>query len=70
MRRRLARRSQLVKVPTRAKNEIQAVLIRRLKGRPPVSDLFVVTGRRWLRELELPEEERETIAGGLRTSTF
>ena len=70
MRRRLSRRSQLVKARTRAKNEIQAVLIRRLKGRPPVSDLFGVTGRRWLRELELPEEERETIAGGLRHVDF
>jgi hypothetical protein len=70
MRRRLSRRSQLVKARTRAKNEIQAVLIRRLKGRPPVSDLFGVTGRRWLRELELPEEERETVAGGLRLVDF
>lgn len=70
MRRRLSRRSQLVKARTRAKNEIHAVLIRRLKGRPPVSDLFGVTGRRWLRELELPEEERETIASGLRLVDF
>ena len=70
MRRRLARRSQLVRARTRAKNEIQAVLIRRLKGRPPVSDLFGVTGRRWLRELELPDEEHETIAGGLRHVDF
>jgi transposase len=70
MRRRLARRSQLVRARTRAKNEIQAVLIRGLKGRPPVSDLFGVTGRRWLRELELPEEEQETIAGGLRHVDF
>ena len=45
MRRRLARRSQLVRARTRAKNEIHAVLIRRLKGRPPVSDLFGVKGR-------------------------
>jgi transposase len=70
MRRRLSRRSQLVKARTRAKNEIQAVLIRRLKGRPPVSDLFGVIGRRWLGELELPDEERETIAAGLRHVDF
>jgi transposase len=70
MRLRLSRRSQLVKARTRAKNEIQAVLIRRLKGRPPVSDLFGVTGRRWLRELVLPDEERETIAAGLRHVDF
>ena len=43
MRRRLSRRSQLVRSRTRAKNEIHAVLIRRLKGRPPVSDVFGVT---------------------------
>ena len=63
MRRRLARRSQLVRARTRAKNEIHAVLMRRLIGRPPVSDLFGVKGRRWLAELELPVEERETVDG-------
>ena len=45
MRRRLARRDQLVRARTRAKNEIHAVLIRRLQGRPPVSDVFGVRGR-------------------------
>lgn len=70
MRRRLSRRSQLVRSRTRAKNEIHAVLIRRLKGRPPVSDVFGVTGRRWLAALELPDDERETIAGCLRHVDF
>ncbi len=52
MRRRLARREQLVRARSRAKNEIHAVLMRRLKGRPPVSDLFgKVKGREWLRGL-------------------
>jgi transposase len=54
LRRRLARREQLVRSRSRAKNEIHAVLMRRLKGKPPVSDLFGVKGRKWLRELELP----------------
>ena len=40
MRRRLARRQQLVRARSRAKNEIHAVLMRRLKGRPRVADLF------------------------------
>jgi len=40
MRRRLSRRGQLVRARSRAKNELHAVLMRRLKGRPPVSDLF------------------------------
>jgi hypothetical protein len=66
MRRRLARRSQLVEARTRVKNEIHAILIRRLKGRPEVSDLFGRKGRAWLAELELPIEERETLDSGLR----
>jgi transposase len=70
MRRRLSRRSQLVRSRTRAKNEVHAVLIRRLKGRPPVTDVFGVTGRTWLGELELPDDETETIAGCLRHVDF
>ncbi len=45
-------------------------MIRRLKGRPPVSDIFGVRGRRWLGELELPEDERETVAACLRHVDF
>ena len=70
MRRRLARRSQLVAARTRAKNEIHAILFRRLKGRPDVSDLFGKKGRAWLAELELPVEERETLDSGLRQIDF
>ena len=70
MRRRLARREQLVRSRSRAKNEIHAVLMRRLTGKPPVSDLFGVKGRRWLRELELPVEEAETLESALRHVEF
>ena len=70
MRRRLARRQQLVWARSRSKNEIHAVLMRRLKGRPPVSDLFGVKGRAWLRSLELPLEEQETVDAGLRHIEF
>src|SRR5215211_7648819 len=70
MRRRLARREQLVRSRSRAKNEIHAVLMRRLKGRPPVSDLFGVKGRKWLRGLELPVEEAETVESALRHVEF
>jgi transposase len=70
MRRRLSRRSQLVEARTRVKNEIHAILIRRLKGRPDVSDLFGKTGRAWLAELELPIEERETLDSGVRQIDF
>jgi transposase len=70
MRRRLARREQLVRSRSRAKNEIHAVLMRRLQARPPVSDLFGVKGRRWLRQLELPVEEAETVESALRHVEF
>ena len=70
MRRRLSRRGQLVRARSRAKNEIHAVLMRRLKGRPPVSDLFGVKGREWLRGLQLPLVEGETVQAGLRHIEF
>jgi transposase len=71
MRRRLARRSQLVRARTRAKNEIHAVLMRCLRGKPPVSDLFGVKGRRWLQDQRpLPVAEQETVAAALRQVEF
>jgi transposase len=70
LRRRLQRRSQLVRARTRAKNEVHGALIRRLVRKPKVSDLFGVAGRRWLAELELPAEERETVDGCLRQIDF
>jgi transposase len=70
LRRRLARREQLVRARSRAKNEIHAVLMRRLKGKPPMSDLFGVKGRKWLSALELPVEEAETVASALRHVEF
>jgi len=63
LRRRLARREQLVRSRSRSKNEVHAVLMRRLVGRAPVSDLFGVKGRQWLRQLELAVEEAETVKG-------
>jgi len=70
MRRRLSRRGQLVGARSRAKNEIHAVLMRQLVGRPPVSDLFGVKGRKWLAGLELALEERETVDGCMRQIEF
>jgi transposase len=70
MRRRLARRGALVQARSRAKNQIHAVLMRRLVGRPPVSDLFGVKGRRWLAGLRLPLEERETVDSVMRQVQF
>ena len=70
MRRRLARREQLVRSRARAKNEIHAVLMRRLQGKPPMSDVFGVKGRKWLCALELPVEEAETLQSALRHIEF
>jgi transposase len=70
LRRRLARRQQLSHARTRVKNEIHAVLQRRLQGKPPCSDLFGRKGRQWLSGLELPLEERESVDAGLRQIEF
>jgi transposase len=70
LRRRLGRRAQLVRARTRAKNEVHATLVRRLIAKPKVADLFGREGRRWLEELELPDEERETVDSALRQVDF
>ena len=70
LRRRLARREQLVRSRTRAKNEIHAGLQRRLAPKPPCSDLFGVKGRAWLAGLELPLEERESVDAAMRHVEF
>jgi transposase len=70
MRRRLARRSQLVRVKTKAKNEVHAALMRRLISKPSFSDLFGKRGRDWLERVELPACERETVDGCLRQLDF
>ena len=70
LRRRLARREQLVHARSRSKNEIHAVLQRRLQSKPPCSDLFGVKGRTWLASVELPLEERESVDAGIRHVEF
>ena len=70
MRRRLSRRSQLVWARSGAKNQIHAVLMRQLVGRPPFADLFGVKGRRWLSELQLAPEESETVSAAVRQVEF
>jgi transposase len=70
MRRRLARRAQLVRARSRVKNEIQAVLMRCLKERPPAADLFGIKGRAWLADQQLALCERETVESGLRQVDF
>ena len=70
LRRRLARREQLVRARTRSKNEVHATLQRRLQAKPPCSDLFGVKGRQWLAGLKLPLEERESVDAGMRHVEF
>ena len=70
LRRRISGRAQLVRQRTRAKNQVHATLIRNLKGKPPVSDLFGARGRRWLADQDLPADEQETIAACLRQICF
>jgi transposase len=70
LRRRISARAQLVRQRTRAKNQVHATLLRNLKGKPPVSDLFGVRGRRWLAAQDFPVDEQETIAACLRQIEF
>ena len=70
LRRRISVRAQLVRQRTRAKNQVHATLIRNLKAKPPVSDLFGTRGRRWLAAQELPSDEQETVAACLRQIAF
>jgi transposase len=70
LRRLTSRRSQLVRARTRPKNEITAVLVRNLKGRPPVSDLFGRRGRQWLAGLQFPADEHDTVQACLRQIDF
>lgn len=70
LRRLTSRRSQLVRARTRPKNEISAVLVRNLKGRPPMTDPLGKQGRAWLADLTLPEDERDTLQACLRLIDF
>ena len=70
LRRYVARRAQLVRQRSRAKNEIAAALQRNLLDRPGVYDVAGERGRRFLEGVELPADERQTVAGCLRQIDF
>jgi transposase len=70
LRRRIARRAQLVRQRTREKNQVHAILIRNLSERTPVADLFGVAGRRWLAAQRLPVDEGEMVEACLRGIDF
>jgi hypothetical protein len=44
--------------------------MRCLVGRAPFAEPFGPKGRRWLAELDLPEEERESVDSALRQIEF
>ncbi|RDI73195.1 Transposase [Gaiella occulta] len=70
LRRLVSRRAQLVRQRTRAKNQVHAALIRNLRPRQPMRDLFGAAGRRWLAAQTLPVDEQETVASCLREIDF
>jgi transposase len=70
LRRQIARRSQLVRGRTRARNQVHAIAIRNLEGRAPASDTFGKKGRQWLASLVLPADEREMLDSCLREADF
>jgi transposase len=70
LRRYVARRAQLVRQRSRAKNEIAAALQRNLLDRPGVYDVAGERGRRYLQSVELPADERNTVASCLRQIEF
>jgi transposase len=59
-----------VRQRSRAKNEIAAALQRNLLDRPGVYDVAGERGRRFLEGVELPADERQTVAGCLRQIDF
>jgi transposase len=65
MRRQVAHRRGLVQQQTRLRNRIQAVLHRNLLE-CPMTDTFGKGGRRWLAEVELPDDERCQVESTLR----
>jgi transposase len=70
LRRWIARRAQLVRQRTRAKNEIHAVIARTLSEASPATDLFGKRGREWLAAQQLPLDEQITVEGCLRQIAF
>jgi transposase len=70
LRRLVARRAQLVRQRSRAKNEIAAALQRNLLDRPGVYDVAGERGRRFLSGVWLPDDERQTVEGCLRQIDF
>ena len=61
LRRQVTRRRQLVRQRTRLKNIIQSILHAHLVPPCPHANIIGISGRRWLRQQVLPEDERQAI---------
>ncbi|ULB09633.1 hypothetical protein ORIO_06840 [Cereibacter azotoformans] len=61
MHRLVARRCQVVRHPTRIKNEVHSILHSHLIPKCPHADLFNGRGRDWLSRQPLPDDERAAI---------
>jgi len=70
LRRRVARRSHIVRQRTRLKNRVQAILHRNLVPRCPAADLFGHKGRAWLAQQDLPADELHAVDALLRQLDF
>jgi transposase len=70
LRRRPARREQLMRACTRAKNEIHASLQRRLQARPPCSDLFGVKAANGSPGWKCPSMSPSLLDAGVRQIEF
>ena len=66
----VARSNQIVRRRTRIKNEVHAVLHAHLIPPCPHANIIGVSGRRWLRQQVLPDDERQAIEGCLRQRPF
>src|SRR3712207_288627 len=66
MRRRVTRRTQLVRQRTRLKNTVRSILHAHLIPPCPHQDLFGRAGREWLAGRWLPEDEREAVERHIR----
>jgi hypothetical protein len=60
----------LVRQRVRLKNQVQAILFRKMLDRPPVADLFGKRGRFWVRAQPLPADERQTVTAFMRQLDF
>ena len=69
LRRRLARRAARARTLALKERDLGGAAAPAVE-RPPFADLFGVTGRRWLAEVQLPLEERESVDAGLRQIAF